>query len=739
MREPQAAPAPPQPQADASLGDNVPDWLRIADEQAPVVASTTITPPPEDIPEWLKQPDAPVPLLELEDVAIEPATTSPGEVPDWLRDVDEHAQASVQATTGISPAETSASDIPDWLRGASEAPPPAPSTPAESDDVPPWLRDEQPATPATGFAPPAPPSGGAASSEADDIPAWLRDDATPAPTVRLEDTAPPADDVPPWLRDDAAPAAPAPTVRLEDAPAPAGDIPAWLQDDAAPAQTTANAVPAWLQDDTPTAPAAPSGVPAWLQDEALDAPAPTVRLDDTQESPSDIPSWLVEDVPAVASPTVQLSPQATARLEPAPTRPSDSATPSWLLDDEPTLPGAPAATDDSMLGSVDLPAWLRQSMTPVEPVEPEVVEPAESPDWLRTLGLPDPTVAPSEPAAVARRFEIAPPTAIERSPERVAAVEMLRDLVLNPVPAPLPAPEAVPLRWWQKIGIERISAIVILLAILIGLLVPNLPFNTSSAVNTKAIDLHNYIESMTPNSRIMIVYASNLRHSAEIAPLEAAVVGQIVGKTIPTVLLATDPDGSLIKDQRIALMRQAYGEEAEGKFYLNLGFIAGGDGVLQRRFADNARSAIADELKRLNPANNVDFLGVMSRVSSTNQYDSPIINDMSNFDLLIIVADDQKDVQPWVEQVWSKYTALPVAVLATNETAPLIQPFINVEGDFYTVVGMSGAQAYGAMNGTPGSAATINALSLSSIAVALLIIGGGAASFGRRSRQRRKN
>jgi hypothetical protein len=390
-----------------------------------------------------------------------------------------------------------------------------------------------------------------------------------------------------------------------------------------------------------------------------------------------------------------------------------------------------------MFGSVDLPAWLRQSMTPVEPVEPEVAEPAESPDWLRSLGLPDPGAPPSETAAAVRRFEIAPPPAIERSPERIAAVAMLRDLVQNPIPAPAAAPAAAPLRWWQKIGIERVSAIVILLAILIGLLVPNLPFNTNSAVNTKATDLHNYIESMTPNSRIMIVYASDVRHSAEITPLEQAVVDQIVAKNIPTVLLSTDPEGEVIKNRRIAHMQSAYGQDAEGKYYLNLGYITGGDAV-QRRFADNARTTIADELKRLNPANNVDFLGVMSRVSSTKQYDSPIINDMSNFDLLLIVADDQKDVQPWIEQVWSKYKALPIAVLATNETAPLIQPFINVNGDFYTVVGLSGAQAYGAMSGAPESTAPINALSLSSVAMALLIIGGGAANFGRRARQRRK-
>jgi hypothetical protein len=192
-------------------------------------------------------------------------------------------------------------------------------------------------------------------------------------------------------------------------------------------------------------------------------------------------------------------------------------------------------------------------------------------------------------------------------------------------------------------------------------------------------------------------------------------------------------------NRRIAQIAAAHPEEKDprGKLYLDLGFMAGGDAV-QRRFATNARETISEQL---NPGgeiiNNVDFIGVMSRVSSTKQYDSPIINDMDDFDLLLIVADDQKDVQPWIEQVWSK-RPLPIAILATNETAPLIQPFINVKGDFYTVVGLSGAQAYGAMSGAAESTAPINALSLSSVAMALLIIGGGAVNFGRRARQRRK-
>jgi len=333
-----------------------------------------------------------------------------------------------------------------------------------------------------------------------------------------------------------------------------------------------------------------------------------------------------------------------------------------------------------------------------------------------------------------------PPT-IARSPERIAAVEMLRELVMQPTPLAAPVPEAATATWWQKIGVERIVALLLLSAILLGLLVPNLPFNTApNALNTKAVDLHTYIESLSPDSRVMIAYEADLQRSAELAPLEEAVVDHIVAKGVPTVLLTTDVQGALVKNQRVARIEANNPDYNIGTHYLDLRYQAGGTAVL-RSFAQNARAAIRNELVAQDPNNNVDLIGIMSKVSSANQFDSAIINTMDDFDLLVLVTDEQTDVQDWVEQVWSQYPALPVAIITTNETSPLIQPFIQVRGDFYPLVGLAGAQAYNVLQGTTtrGSVAPINALSMSGIVLTALIVVGGLISIGRRMRRRRNS
>ena len=311
---------------------------------------------------------------------------------------------------------------------------------------------------------------------------------------------------------------------------------------------------------------------------------------------------------------------------------------------------------------------------------------------------------------------------------------------MQPTPLAAPVPEQVSAKWWQKIGVERIVAVLLLGAILLGLLLPNLPFNTApNALNTKAVDLHTYIESLSPDSRVMIAYEADLQRSAELAPLEEAVVDHIVAKDVPTVLLTTDVQGALVKNQRIARIEANNPDYNIGTHYLDLRYQAGGTAVL-RSFAQNARAAIRNELVAQDPNNNVDLIGIMSKVSSANQFDSAIINTMDDFDLLVLVADEQTDVQDWVEQVWAQYPALPVAIITTNETAPLIQPFIQVRGDFYPLAGLAGAQSYNALQGTTtNSVAPINALSMSGIMLTALIVVGGLISIGRRMRRRRNS
>ncbi len=488
-------------------------------------------------------------------------------------------------------------------------------------------------------------------------------------------------------------------------------------------------MPNWLREDLPSAP-----VPTTRLE-----PTPTTRLNDDLGSanPLDIPDWLREDLPSAPVPTTRFEPSVTVRLDEPAIPPAAKVAPSWLLDDEQELPSA--ATDDTLLGNVDLPAWLRQSVTPDEPEAEAAPEPnasAGSPDWLRAFGMPEAAVPTAEPTQSARRSDIALPPTIERSPERIAAVALLHQLVMQPLPPVLPTPEVAPARWWQKIGSERIIALLLLMAILASLFIPNLNLGgDTNRLGGNTADLYNYIETLNADSRVLIAYEANLRRNAEIGALENTVVDHLISKGVPTLLFSTDIEGTLAAANRETLFANQP-DYMIGRQYLNLGYVSGGDTAL-RRLANDARQMISEELIRQNPANNVDTLGVMSKLNSNLQFDSAIITDIKDFDLVVVIADEPADVQSWVEQVWPTYKELPIAFLTTNETAPLIQPAIQIKADFYPLVGLAGAQNYAALRGIqPLDRAPLNAISLSSMMVVGLILGGGIVGIRRRMRQK---
>jgi hypothetical protein len=676
--------------APAAPADDIPEWLRIADESAPVVAPAQAAAPVSDIPAWLQQPTSAMPpAISLDDVALESTTSGEGGVPDWLRDIDEEAQATIQSNTGITPS------IP--------APESAPAT--ASPDLPAWLQAEDAA-----LAQPIADSPAAPAATPSDIPPWLQESPAPA-------SSPSQSDIPPWLMESASASneqgGGAATVDLDNEPI-----------------TRSSSMPDWLREDLPSAP-----VPTTRFE-----PTPTTRLNDDDvaaTNPLDIPDWLREDLPSAPVPTTRFEPSVTVRLDEPAIPPAAKVAPSWLLDDEPTAPGADI--DDTLLGNVDLPAWLRQSVTPDEPPpepEPEPNASSGSADWLRAFGMPEVAAPTAEPAQSAGRSDIAMPPAIERTPERIAAVALLHELVMQPLPAPLPTPLAAPARWWHKIGSERIIALLLLSAILASLFIPSLNLGgDNNRLGGKTADLYNYIETLNPDSRVLIAYEANLRRSAEIADLEKVVVDHIVGKGIPIVTFSTDIEGALAAAKRETFLA-SQPDYALGRQYLNLGYVSGGDTALQR-LARNARQMISEELIRQNPANNVDTLGVMSKLNSNLQFDSAIINDIRDFDLVVVIADEPGDVESWVEQVWPTYKELPIAFLTTNETAPLIQPAIQIKADFYPLVGLAGAQNYAALRGIqPLDRAPLNAISLSSMMVVGVIFGGGILGIRRRMRQK---
>ncbi len=432
----EAADATPAPEADT---DALPDWLRTSAETSPepqaMAAATPEAPAPTNDDTWISnQPAAQRPTADITDTIV-PGTPAAGDMPAWLRPSSPAAEAEPEwlgALKEASAPETptlAAADIPDWLKPAA----PVGSAASPADEVPAWLREAS-AAPAAELPDWMKPAEAAAETQA----APLQADAAEA---RAEPPAEPAADIPAWLSamapvaaamtpaepEPASPAAPTPT-ELGQAELPTGkdvgrwqaDMPAWLRPAA-----EAEALPLEAVAPPPTAVERPSeeeeGVPAWLR--AL--PAATTE----PPAPPQVPDWLR----AVAAQAPSPDPQGLGA--PALSRPPVEL-PDFL---QPASPEAIARAERpfELQGDDDEPPDS-------EPLEADLVVPAELPEWLQAMApvTPDPEASVGAQATLAAETPTVSAAAAP-APETDETLDWLASLTAQPaggdlLPADIP-------------------------------------------------------------------------------------------------------------------------------------------------------------------------------------------------------------------------------------------------------------------------------------------------------------
>jgi hypothetical protein len=712
--EPQPASAEP-PTADES---GVPDWLRDVTPEELASAVAADLPVEQDDPSEL-DPSGPSWLADLAAEA-RPADEDSisGAVPDWLADL-----TSVDAGSSNPRADDAA---PDWLTADDEA--------AEDEAAPDWLRDLSGAAapPPAHQAPPdkpAPPPVGA-----DEVPAWLRD-------AEAADAAPPpvgADEVPAWLRDaEAADAAPPPVG--------ADEVPAWLRDaEAAPAAPDAGAdIPTWLRDiSEPTSPPiaddaprqgepADADVPTWLRD-AMREEAERETIQPLQsEGSADVPRWLSDDTGASDEPRPITEPQGEMNLpswlrgvaeEPAPAPALRAAT------SEPTrrAPAPDDAEGDDFLRGSDLPPWLRGA----DPERSTETAEGQTVDWLTSLGSAE-TENETQESAPANKVVVQPRQVYQRTSEQLEAVELLSRLVNAPYPTPIAPPEPLPQTRWQRVGIDRILYALLLLALLIGLLVPGLsgPFQTTTPVAPGAADLREVIAGLDSEQVVLLAYEWAAQRSGELRPLEDAVTERLVEQQAKLIIVSTDLQGTLISFDRIEPLREAgYNAAGGGTDYVLLGYRPGGELALRSLARD-----LRGELTRDFNGNDATGSLVATRLDGTPRVAT--INDLA---LIVVMADQPQDVQSWMEQVHRVAPTVPIAFVLPQETQPLVQPYLRLPNVHY-IAGRQGALALQSGGATdPAQIAQATGQQNVAIFIFIVLLIGGAASvaIGRARRAR---
>lgn len=500
-------------------------------------------------------------------------------------------------------------------------------------------------------------SGG--GTEADDLPDWLRPSGPPAP-------APPPRSAPP------PPAPPPPAPPPASGAAPNGQQPA--------------TAPAGLP------PADAGDLPPWLRDES-GQPLPTAgALGETN-----LPEWLR------GAPTEPSLPDDSPRLPPAAPGPMNL---DWFGEEEAARPAERAPGGNEFFGSADLPAWLR---VPESEPSPEM-NPADarSLDWLTRLGSLE---EESNVVVTGPGPRLAPPPPPVRTSAQLEALALLRRLAADPFPDSAPVPAAESKGILRRIGFERALYVALLVAVLLALLVPLPPGLGLQAppVASGAEKLFQQIDTLTENDVVLVGYEWDARRISEMRPLERAVIGHLIQKQVKLVLVSTDPQGALLLfDLRDELKRAGYREGGES--YILLGYKPGSELAL-RLLAQDFRTALMSDFQGDDAT-----VGALAQGSSTGRP----LSSLGDLSMMLVLADDASDVQGWMEQVHTQVRAKPLAFLLPEETAPIIQPYLQNPAISH-LAGKQGALAYQYLSGADSAAAAQILLDASQQRASLLL------------------
>lgn len=330
-----------------------------------------------------------------------------------------------------------------------------------------------------------------------------------------------------------------------------------------------------------------------------------------------------------------------------------------------------------------------------------------------------------------------PAPKIVRSAERVAAMQMLEQIVASPAPEPMPQP-VVRRRSWLIPVLLVLAVLLIVGGILFVLLNPRLGLNfgaaplavpaASAAVQT--------IAALPANKPVVLAYEWDAQRVGELGALEDAVIGQLVQRTdVPLVLLSTDPQGALLAGERttqlLAIKDGFHDQYSLG--LVNLGFKAGGPIALQR-YADNA--AFGELFAQ--DAGGYDLRAEPVAMQSMCGGSTAASCAWDDVGMLVILADEADDVRSWFEQVRSAHPNLPTLLLTPAEIAPQVQPYA-VTANTSALSGLASAEAYNSARGIQDErlGRQVDATAVGGATFALLVLVGAVPAYitGRRERQ----
>lgn len=650
----QSEPSSTEPEAEEELP--LPDWLSLGNleetgESAPVqpasdslAAGGDLDLSDEQLPDWLKG------IEQTEESAVEPPSTPQEETLDWLESSNLFAE---EADTGQIPLTTSEEAEPDWLKsfesfGTSLSP----------------LQGEEEQTTETGED-------------------WLKafesfeGETEPLP---IEEETPPTLPAEVQLE------------HIEELPTdqPSPDEAGIPQEELLPEETIAGEIP--ISDIQ-----SPESAEDWLASfPTLEEGLPSLEGELPEEPPVEL-SAETEDLSSILE---EISPLG------------EGASSAFVLETPPTEPPAEEEYQISPFISEELPEWFDEqvfepsSETPLPAAEGEAgLEPAELPGWLEAM-RPIDAVAPGRIGTDEdQRIETSGPLS---GFQGVLPAEALITQYSKPVVYSTRLQVSEKQRNYanllesilqeEKQGrttrVEKAAAPQILARMLIGIvLAATVLFVLIGGVNLAAppslfapenvaffTQLQSLISSTEQSSPILLVVDFEPALAGEITTIAQPVMNDLIKSGKSIAIVSINPAGAVLADE--LLLSSA----SEGQI-LNLGYLPGGVTSI---------AALASQPSLAAPR---DRFGVYAWDQTPFQN----VQRISDFAAILLLSDNTDTSRLWIEQFSPLLEETPLLVIASNQAAPMIQPYVQNGQAAGMLAGLPGLAAYQQLSGGTAS------------------------------------
>ncbi len=415
-----------------------------------------------------------------------------------------------------------------------------------------------------------------------------------------------------------------------------------------------------------------------------------------------------------------------------------------------SIPGeggpAPAPFTGGVEGeqSEEIPPWLSDVLTEetapesqpaddLEGISPDRIQP-ESPQVDRKTGGKTPRgledggplaglsgVLSAEPGVARIRKPTAYSTKIRVSENQQEHVSLLQKLLeeegaLKPLPVKSPISQQNILRW----GI----AIVLFAAVLWSLV-----FSGEQApvylYDEGTAEVHRLINQLPENTRVLVGFDFEPGLAAELDATAAPVFDHLVEKGALFTLISTTPNGPILAERFVKYMLTE-NEYRSGLDYINLGYLPGGAAGLLNFIEDPpGMTPYSIDGKPIWSSENSEALPPVNGIDSITDYD-----------MILLLADDPDNARIWIEQL-SPYITDPgtltsLALVTSAQLEPIVRPYFesipqSVNG---LVVGLRGGVSYSLLTGGEHLAGNFwDAFGLGTFIAALLILVGGLAYY----------